>query len=109
MNLLFCILRSLPGTFVHVLILGLKELKVDYLVMPAWTKSLIVQEIKTDSGLAWIYMYFTLVLLKLSKKKIKLQKQKEHVHVVSILIKDQLLYQILQLIKRPETPEMNEY
>lgn len=54
-------------------------------------------------------MYFTLVLLKLSKKKIKLQKQKEHVHVVSILIKDQLLYQILQLIKRPETPEMNEY
>lgn len=108
MNLLFCILRSLPGTFVHVLILGLKELKVDYLVMPAWTKSLIVQEIKTDSGLAWIYMYFTLVLLKLSTKKIK-QKQKEHVHVVSILIKDQLLYQILQLIKRPETPEMNEY
>lgn len=52
MNLLFCILRSLPGTFVHVLILGLKELKVDYLVMPACTKSLIVQEIKTDSGLA---------------------------------------------------------
>lgn len=53
-------------------------------------------------------MYFTLVLLKLSTKKIK-QKQKEHVHVVSILIKDQLLYQILQLIKRPETPEMDEY
>lgn len=52
MNLLFCILRSLPGTFVHVLILGLKELKVDYLVMPACTKSLIVQEIKTGSGLA---------------------------------------------------------
>lgn len=77
MNLLFCILRSLPGTFVHVLILGLKELKVDYLVMPACTKSLIVQEIKTDSWLAWIYMYFTLVLLKLSTKKIK-QKQKEH-------------------------------
>lgn len=91
MNLLFCILRSLPGTFVHVLILGLKELKVDYLVMPACTKSLIVQEIKTDSGLAWIYMYFTLVLLKLSTKKIK-QKQKEHVHVVSILIKDQVSY-----------------
>lgn len=76
MNLLFCILRSLPGTFVHVLILGLKELKVDYLVMPACTKSLIVQEIKTDSGLAWIYMYFTLVLLKLSKKKNQVTKAK---------------------------------
>lgn len=50
MNLLFCILGSLPGTF--VLILGLKELKVDYLVMPACTKSLTVKEIKTDSGLA---------------------------------------------------------
>lgn len=94
MNLLFCILRSLPGTFVHVLILGLKELKVDYLVMPACTKSLIVKEIKTDSGLAWIYMYFTLVLFhwNCQKKKIKLQKQKEHVHVVSILIKDHVSY-----------------
>lgn len=53
--------------------------------------------------LHWYYSIETV------KKKIKLQKQKEHVHVVSILIKDQLLYQILQLIKRPETPEMNEY
>lgn len=87
------------------------ELKVDYLVMPACTKSLIVKEIKTDSGLAWIYMYFTLVSFhwNCQKKKLRIQKQKEHVHVVSILIKDQLLYQILQIIKRPETPEMNEY
>lgn len=57
-----------------------------------------------------IHVFYTgIIPLKLSKKKIKSQKQKEHVHVVSILIKDQLLYQILQLIKRPETPEMNEY
>lgn len=57
-----------------------------------------------------IHVFYTgIIPLKLSKKIIKLQKQKEHVHVVSILIKDQLLYQILQLIKRPETPEMNEY
>lgn len=57
-----------------------------------------------------IHVFYTgIIPLKLSKKKIKLQKQKEHVHVVSVLIKDQLLYQILQLIKRPETPEMNEY
>lgn len=49
-----------------------------------------------------IHVFYTgIIPLKLSKKKIKLQKQKEHVHVVSILIKDQLLYQILQLIKRP--------
>lgn len=55
-----------------------------------------------------IHVFYT-GIIETVKKKIKLQKQKEHVHVVSILIKDQLLYQILQLIKRPETPEMNEY
>lgn len=55
-----------------------------------------------------IHVFYT-GIIESQKKKIKLQKQKEHVHVVSILIKDQLLYQILQLIKRPETPEMNEY
>lgn len=56
-----------------------------------------------------IHVFYTGIIETVKKKKIKLQKQKEHVHVVSILIKDQLLYQILQLIKRPETPEMNEY
>lgn len=55
-----------------------------------------------------IHVFYT-GIIESQKKKIKSQKQKEHVHVVSILIKDQLLYQILQLIKRPETPEMNEY
>lgn len=54
-----------------------------------------------------IHVFYT-GIIETVNKKIK-QKQKEHVHVVSILIKDQLLYQILQLIKRPETPEMNEY
>lgn len=78
MNLLFCILRALPGTFVHVLFLGLKACHACMYV-----KSLIVQEIKTDSGLAWIYMYFTLVLFhwNCQKKIIKLQKQKVHMYM----------------------------
>lgn len=51
MNFLFCILRFFFGIFVYVLILGLKELKVDYFVMFVCIKFLIVKEIKIDSGL----------------------------------------------------------
>lgn len=49
MNFLFCILGFFFGIF--VLILGLKELKVDYFVMFVCIKFLIVKEIKIDSGL----------------------------------------------------------
>lgn len=59
-----------------------------------------------------IHVFYTgIIPLKLSKKKIKDSKAKGtctcsfHFDQRS----SKLLYQILQLIKRPETPEMNEY
>lgn len=56
-----------------------------------------------------IHVFYTGIIETVNKKKLNKSKRNMHVHVVSILIKDQLLYQILQLIKRLETPEMNEY